>query len=105
MPSFNCYSRTSDPLFYLRQFQDKMAAYAHDDLLLYRAFPFSLKGTAYHWFYPLPKNSLRSFDEVTDAFYNLFASQRELQRNNNHLLMVRMKSGESLKNYVNYFQS
>ena len=34
-----------------------------------------------------------------------FASRREFQRNNNHLLTVRMKTGESLKSYVNYFQS
>ena len=42
---------------------------------------------------------------MTNAFYNQFASRREFQRNRNHLLTVRMKSGESLKNYVNYFQS
>ena len=42
---------------------------------------------------------------MTDAFYNQFASQREFQRNDNHLLTVKMKSTESLKNYVNYFQS
>jgi len=78
--------------------------YAHDDLL-YRAFPSSLKGVTYHWFYSLPKNSLRSFHDVIDAFYNQFASRREFQRNINHLLTVKMKSGENLKNYVNYFQS
>ena len=42
---------------------------------------------------------------MTDILYNQFASQRKFQRNSNHLLMVKMKSRESLKNYVNYFQS
>ena len=48
MSSFDHYSGTSDPLLHLRQYQDKMAVYAHDDLLLCRAFPSSLKGVAYH---------------------------------------------------------
>jgi len=43
MPSFNDYSRTPDLLLHLRQYQNKMVVYAHDDLLLCRAFPFSLK--------------------------------------------------------------
>ena len=80
-----------------------MVVHSHDDILLCRASPSSLKGTAYHWFYLLLKNSLRSFDDVIDAFYNQFASRREFQKN--HLLTVRMKPGESLKNYINYFQS
>ena len=48
MPTFNHYSGTFDPLLHLCQFQNKMAVYAHDDLLLSRAFLFSLKGVIYH---------------------------------------------------------
>ena len=44
MPTFDHYSGTSDPLLHLRQYQDKMAVYSHDDILLCRAFPSSLKG-------------------------------------------------------------
>ena len=42
---------------------------------------------------------------MTEAFFNQIASQREFQRNNNCLLTIKMKVGESLKNYVKYFQS
>jgi len=91
MPTFDNYLGTSDPLLHLCQYQDKMAVYTHDDLLLCRAFPSSLKGIAYHWFYLLLRNLLRNFHEVTDAFYNQFASLREFQRNDNHLLTVKMK--------------
>ena len=69
MLTFDHYSGTSDVLLHLRQFQDKMTVYAHNDLLLYRAFPSRLKEATYHWFYLLSKNSLWSFDDVTDAFY------------------------------------
>jgi len=70
MPTFDHYSRTSDPLHHLRQYQDKIAVYAHDDLLLFRAFSSSLKEVAYHWLYSLLRNSLRNFHDMTDAFYN-----------------------------------
>ena len=42
---------------------------------------------------------------MTEAFFNQFASWREFQRNNNHIVTLKMKTRESLKNYVNYFQS
>ena len=71
MLTFDHYSGTSNPLLHLYQFQDKIAVYAHDDILLFRSFSFNLKGgAAYHWCYSLPKNSLQSFKDVTDAFYN-----------------------------------
>jgi len=77
MLTFDHYSGTFDPLLHLLQYQDKMAVYAHDDLLLCRAFPSSLKRASYHWFCSLPKNSLQNFHDVIDAFYNHFASRRE----------------------------
>ena len=70
MPTFNYYSGTSDPLLHLGKSPDRMAVYSHDDLPFYRAISSSLKGATYHWFYSLPKNSLQSFENVTDVFYN-----------------------------------
>ena len=43
--------------------------------------------------------SLLSFEEVSDA------SLKEFKRNNNHLLTIKMKSRETLKRYISYFQS
>ena len=74
MPSFDWYSGTFDASCISASSKTKMAVYAHDDLLFCRVFPFSFKGAAYHWFYSLPKNFLQSFDDVTDTFYNQFAS-------------------------------
>ena len=82
-----------------------MEVYAHDELLFCRAFLFSLKGVSYHWFYSFLKSLLWRFHDTTDAFYDHFSSRRKFQRNNNHLLTVKMKLGKCLKNYVNYFQS
>jgi len=42
---------------------------------------------------------------VKHALYHQYASRQELKNNINHLLTIKMKPEESLKNYVNYFQS
>ena len=68
-------------------------------------FPSSLKGAAYHWFYSLLCESLWNFEEVKQAFYHQNASWRELRRNINHLLTIKVKLRESLKQNVGYFQS
>jgi len=67
-------------------------------------FPSSFIGAAYNWFYSLPSQSLWDFEEVKQAFYYQYASRRELRRNNN-LFTIKMKPGESPKQYISYFQS
>jgi len=42
---------------------------------------------------------------VKQAFYHQYTAQWELRKNSNHLLTIKMKSGESLKQYVDHFQS
>ena len=104
MSSFDCYSRTSNPIRHLRQFQNKMVVHAHDDLLFCRR-PFQPQGCRLPLILLTLKELASEFDDVTDAFYSQFASRREFQRNINHLLTVRIKPGKSLKSYVNYYQS
>jgi len=51
-----------------------MVIHSHDDLLMGRAFLSSLKEVALDWFYSLPSQSLLTFEEVSDAFFNQYAS-------------------------------
>ena len=44
MSNFECYSEATNPIQHLRQYQDKIVVHSHDDLLLSRVFPSSLKG-------------------------------------------------------------
>jgi len=55
--------------------------------------------------YSLPSYSLRSFEDVKQAFYHQYASWWELKKNSNHLFLIKMKPGESLKHFVIYFKS
>ena len=79
-----------------------MTVYAHDDLLC-RVFPSSPREPLIICSIRSPRTPSEAFEDVTDVFYNQFASQRS-QKNSNHLLVVK-KPGESLNNYVSYFQS
>ena len=75
MLSFECYSGVTNPIQHLHQYQDKMAVHSHDDLLLSRVYPSILNAAAYDWFYTLPRLSLRSFEEVKQAFYHQYTSR------------------------------
>jgi len=101
--SLNCYTGVTDPIQYVRAYQVKMAVHSHDDLLLCRVFPCSLKGVALDWFYSLLSQPLLNIEKVSDAFFNQYASW--IKKNNNHLLTMKMKPGETLKWYICYFQN
>ena len=58
LSSFNLYSRAPNPIQHLWHHQDKLAIYSHDDLLMSRVFPYSLKGITSDWFYSLLSHSL-----------------------------------------------
>jgi len=52
-----------------------MTIYSHNNLLIYRVFPFSLKGVTLDWFYSIPSRLLHNFEEVNQVFYIRYASR------------------------------
>ena len=79
--------------------------YSHDDRIICRVIPSSLKDVASNWFYSLRPNSLHSFDEVSRAFVDQYISRKEIMKNNHTLMSIKMGGGESLKNYLSRFQN
>ena len=47
IPSFEHYLGATNLIYHLRQYQDKMVVHFHDDVLMGRVFPSSLKGFTY----------------------------------------------------------
>jgi len=82
-----------------------MMIYSRNDPVMRLNFPSSLKGATSDWFYSLPSHSLHNFSEVTEAFLIQYASGQEAKRNIYHLLFVKLRKGDSLKSYINLFQS
>ena len=68
IPTFDCYSVQSDPVPYLRQYQEKMVIHARNDSILCRIFPSSLKGVASDRFHFLLPRSIHSFEDFTKLF-------------------------------------
>ena len=104
IPSFDCYTGVTDPFKHLRAYQVKMVVHSHDNRLMCRVFPSSLKGTALDWLYSLLSWSLWNF-EVGNTFFSQYASRQEFKRNNKQLLTIKMKPGETLKRYISYFKN
>ena len=44
IPNFECYTGVTDPVQHLRTYEVKMVVHSHNDYLICRVFPFSLKG-------------------------------------------------------------
>ena len=95
----------TDLIQHLRAYQVKVAVHSYDDYLMCRVFSSSVNGLALEWFYSLSSRSLRSFKEISDAFFNQYTLRQEFKKNNNHLLTIKMKSGETFKHYIDYFQN
>jgi len=82
-----------------------MIIYYRNDPVMCLTFPSNLKGVASDWFYSLSLCSLHNFLEVTEVFLTQYASRQEAKRNNHHLFSVKMSQWDSLKSYLNFFQS
>jgi len=46
-----------------------------------------------------------TFLEVIEAFLTYYATHQKTKRSSHHLLSVKMRPGDSLKSYINFFQS
>jgi len=79
--------------------------YSRNDLLMCLTFLSSLKGVASYWFYSSLLRSLHNSEEITEAFLTQYASRWEAKKNNHHLLTIKMRHGDNLKSYIDYFHN
>ena len=77
-----------------------MVVHSTNNLLMCLTFSYSLKGVARIGFTLCRPHSLHNFEEVTK-----YASHQEAKKNNHHILTIKMRWGNSLKSYIDYFQS
>ena len=80
-----------------------MVIYARSDPILCRIFSSSLKGVASDWFYSLTPHSIHRFEDLTKLFFSQYSSHQESKLNSHHLLSVKMRPSNSLKEYIGYF--
>ena len=70
-----------------------------------KTFPMFLKGKAHLWFQGLAPGSIRSFPELARQFVAQFVSSKTNSKNAAHLMTVKQKPDESLKNFISRFNT
>ena len=82
-----------------------MELHGYQDLVRCRAFAITLKGPALAWFNRLPPSSVSSFKELSIAFVSHFIGARTYRKPSYHLLTIKLSSQESLRSYVQIFNT
>ena len=63
-PPFNSYDGKMDPIKHVNHYIQMMSLHSHNDVLMCKVFPSSLKPIALRWFNGLRKGSIHSFTEL-----------------------------------------
>ena len=63
-PSFNSYDGKMDPVKHVSHYIQMMSLHTHNDKLMCKEFPSSLRPTTLRWFNGLQKGSIHSFAEL-----------------------------------------
>ena len=67
-PPFNSYDRKTDPVEFVSHYIQMMSLHIHNDTLMCKVFPLSLRLTALRWFNGLRKDSIHSFAKLIQEF-------------------------------------
>ncbi|XP_027126058.1 uncharacterized protein [Coffea arabica] len=70
-----------------------------------KTFPMFLKGKARLWFQGLAPGSIRSFPELARQFAPQFVSSKTYSKNVAHLMAIKQKPDESLRNFMTRFNT
>ena len=80
-----------------------MSLHTHNNALMCKVFPSSLRSTALRWFNGLRKGSIRSFAELIQEFGAQFVTCSRVLQPVDALLSIKMGVGETLRNYVSQY--
>ena len=104
MPHFTSFKGDGDPERHLKHYRSAMILYRNNDGLMCKIFATTLQGEAQDWFYTLPPQSIRSFDELSLVFTKEYSSYCSIKKKSDHLLSVKKNPNESLHDYVKRFK-
>ena len=102
-PPFNSYDGRIDPMKHVSHYIHMMSMYTHNDVLMCKFFPMSLRPTALRWFNGLRKGSIRSFAELIQEFGARFMTCSRVPQSVDALLSIKMGVGETLHNYTSRY--
>ena len=80
-----------------------MFLHTHNDALMCKVFPSSLRPTALRWFNRLRKGSIRSFAELIQEFGARFVTCSRVLQPVDALLSIKMGVGETFRSYASRY--
>ena len=80
-----------------------MSLHTHNDALMCKVFPLSLKPTALRWFNRLRKDSIHSFAKLIQEFNAQFVTCSRVPQPMDTLLSMKMRVGETLRSYASRY--
>jgi hypothetical protein len=102
-PKISRYNGTTAPRAHVSCFMTAMRFTGYDEAAYCQAFPMTLEGPAQTWFTGLRPGSVRSWEELVEAFQTRFFANSEFHKDAESLLNVVQREGESLKAYFRRF--
>ena len=105
MLQIEMFNGTKDLIDHLNTYKNQMELHGYQDPIRCRAFAITLKGPTLAWFNRLPPSSISSFTELSIAFVSNFIKARMYKKPSYHLQTIKQSSQESLRSYVQRFNT
>ncbi|VFQ68768.1 unnamed protein product [Cuscuta campestris] len=103
-PQIKAYNGTTDPQDHLARFGANVVMYAYPEEIKCRCFLATLEGQACEWFHKLPKGSIDKWSDLAHKFLEHFASIRRQKLPFSHLLNVKIRKGEQLREFISRWE-
>ena len=100
---FNSYDRKMDLVEHLSHYIQMMFLHTHNDALMCKVFPSSLRPTTLRWFNGLQKDSIHSFTELIQEFGVRFVTYSRVLQLIDVFLSMKMRIRETLHNYASQY--
>ena len=105
MPQIETFDGTKYPIDHLNTYKNQMELHGYQDPVQCKAFAITLKGPTLAWFNRFPPSSVSSFTKLSIAFVSHFVGVRTYRKPSYHLLTIKQSSQESLRSYVQRFNT
>ena len=105
MPQVEAFDGARNPVDHLNTYKNQMELHGYQDPVRCQALAITLKGPALAWFNRLPPSSISSFRVLSIAFVSHFIGAKTYRKPSYHLLTIKHSSQESLRSYVQRFNT
>ncbi|XP_058078570.1 uncharacterized protein LOC131226876 [Magnolia sinica] len=103
MPPIIQYSGSGDPTEHMESYCSWMQIQSTSEVMMCKAFSITLTGVARSWYRQLKPKLINMFAMLSKAFLTQFIVEKKSRKPSTHLLTLKQKSGESLKDYISRF--